>query len=151
MSAMFTLAAGARHGCPARALVGDGARRVERVHSDTRTLQPGDLFVALQGRALRRPRLPRRRRRPSGAVAAIAERGLPTPGLPGIEVDDTQLALGELAAAWRAQFDLPLIAVTGSNGKTTVTQMIAAILRAWQRATPRWPRKATSTTTSACR
>jgi len=40
------------------------------------------------------------------------------------------LALQELAAAWRARFDLPLIAVTGSNGKTTVTQMIASILRA---------------------
>ena len=41
-------------------------------------------------------------------------------------------ALGALAAGWRAQRDLPLIAVTGSNGKTTVTQMIAAVLRAWK-------------------
>ena len=45
-------------------------------------------------------------------------------------VPDTRQALGALAAGWRAQFELPLIAVTGSNGKTTVTQMIAAILRA---------------------
>src|SRR5690606_33056313 len=43
---------------------------------------------------------------------------------------DTRRGLGELARLWRAQFPLPLIAVTGSNGKTTVTQMIAAILRA---------------------
>ena len=43
---------------------------------------------------------------------------------------DSRLALGELAAGWRRQFDLPLIAVTGSNGKTTVTQMVASILRA---------------------
>ncbi|HKB52912.1 MAG TPA: UDP-N-acetylmuramoyl-tripeptide--D-alanyl-D-alanine ligase, partial [Ramlibacter sp.] len=53
-------------------------------------------------------------------------------GMPGIEVDDTKLALGDLAAGWRERFALPLIAVTGSNGKTTVTQMIAAILRAWK-------------------
>jgi UDP-N-acetylmuramoyl-tripeptide--D-alanyl-D-alanine ligase len=50
--------------------------------------------------------------------------------LPALVVPDARLALGELAAGWRAQFDLPLIAVTGSNGKTTVTQMVAAILRA---------------------
>jgi len=46
-------------------------------------------------------------------------------------VPDARAALGALAAGWRQQFGLPLIAVTGSNGKTTVTQMIAAILRAW--------------------
>jgi UDP-N-acetylmuramoyl-tripeptide--D-alanyl-D-alanine ligase len=63
-------------------------------------------------------------------VAAIAERGLAAAGLPGVEVADSRAALGELATRWRAQFTLPLIAVTGSNGKTTVTQMLAAILRA---------------------
>ena len=46
-------------------------------------------------------------------------------------MDDSKLALGALAHAWRAQYQLPLIAVTGSNGKTTVTQMIASILRTW--------------------
>ena len=51
--------------------------------------------------------------------------------MPGLEVTDARVALGQLAAGWRSQFSLPLIAVTGSNGKTTVTQMIAAILRAW--------------------
>src|SRR5205085_2211248 len=49
----------------------------------------------------------------------------------GVEVDDSKLALGKLANAWRKRHTLPLIAVTGSNGKTTVTQMIASILRAW--------------------
>ncbi|MEO5607515.1 MAG: UDP-N-acetylmuramoyl-tripeptide--D-alanyl-D-alanine ligase, partial [Polaromonas sp.] len=67
-----------------------------------------------------------------GAVAAIAQHGLQAAGLPGLEVTDTRLALGQLAAGWRSQFNLPLIAVTGSNGKTTVTQMIASILRAWK-------------------
>ncbi|HMA07321.1 MAG TPA: UDP-N-acetylmuramoyl-tripeptide--D-alanyl-D-alanine ligase, partial [Ramlibacter sp.] len=59
-------------------------------------------------------------------------RGRLPAGFPGIEVDDSKRALGSLAAGWRAEFGLPLIAVTGSNGKTTVTQMIASILRAWR-------------------
>lgn len=102
---------------------------VGRVHSDTRTLQPGDLFVALRGERFdANDYLPQARA--SGAVAALAERGLGAAGLPGVEVADSRAALGELARLWRAQFALPLIAVTGSNGKTTVTQMIASILRA---------------------
>jgi UDP-N-acetylmuramoyl-tripeptide--D-alanyl-D-alanine ligase len=64
-------------------------------------------------------------------VAALAERGLAEAGLPGLQVADSRRALGELAAGWRRRFELPLIAVTGSNGKTTVTQMIASILTAW--------------------
>ena len=59
-------------------------------------------------------------------------------------------ALGDLAARWRRRFELPLIAVTGSNGKTTVTQMIAASFAPGS-ATRRSPPRATSTTTSACR
>ncbi|HKB52888.1 MAG TPA: Mur ligase family protein, partial [Ramlibacter sp.] len=113
------------------ALAGDGGVAVGRVHSDTRSLQPGDLFVALRGERFDANEfLPEAQRK--GAVAAIAERGRLPAGLPGIEVDDTKLALGDLAAGWRERFALPLIAVTGSNGKTTVTQMIAAILRSWK-------------------
>ena len=55
-------------------------------------------------------------------------------GIDGLLVDDTRSALARLAKAWRACFDIPLIAVTGSNGKTTVTQMIASILQAWHAA-----------------
>jgi UDP-N-acetylmuramoyl-tripeptide--D-alanyl-D-alanine ligase len=130
VSAMFTLE-GALAWIPGGALVGDGAVAVQRVHSDTRTLQPGDLFVALQGERFDANDF-LADAQAKGAVAAIAHRGRLPAGLPGIEVDDTKLALGSLAAGWRAQFGLPLIAVTGSNGKTTVTQMIASILRAWQ-------------------
>ncbi|MBA4178788.1 MAG: UDP-N-acetylmuramoylalanyl-D-glutamyl-2, 6-diaminopimelate--D-alanyl-D-alanine ligase [Leptothrix sp. (in: Bacteria)] len=68
--------------------------------------------------------------RAAGAVAALAEHGLGEATLPGLQVADSLLGLQQLAAAWRAQFSLPLIAVTGSNGKTTVTQMLAAMLRA---------------------
>ncbi len=111
-------------------VVGDlSAVAVARVHTDTRSLQAGDLFVALQGERFdAHDFLPQACA--AGAVAAIAHQGLEAAGLPGVEVPDTRLALGELARLWREQFALPLIAVTGSNGKTTVTQMIASILRA---------------------
>jgi UDP-N-acetylmuramoyl-tripeptide--D-alanyl-D-alanine ligase len=112
-------------------LVGDGAVPVQRVHTDTRTLQPGDLFVALRGDRFDANDFIADARG-KGAVAAIAQAGKLPPGMPGIEVEDSKLALGELARHWRRQYKLPLIAVTGSNGKTTVTQMIASILRAWQ-------------------
>ena len=118
---------------PGATLVGDSDVHLTRVHSDTRSIEPGDLFVALHGERFdAHDFLPQARA--SGAVAALASRGLAEAGLPGLQVADTKLALGQLAAGWRSQFDLPLIAVTGSNGKTTVTQMIAAILQAWQSA-----------------
>ena len=115
---------------PGSRLVGDGTVALQRVHSDTRTLGVGDLFVALKGERFDANEfLPEALAR--GAAAAIAHPGrLIGSGLPGLEVPDTRAALGQLAANWRAQFTLPLIAVTGSNGKTTVTQMIAAIMRA---------------------
>lgn len=115
---------------PGSVLVGDGAVEIRRVHSDTRSLQPGDLFVALKGERFDAHDF-LAQARASGAVAAIAEHGLEAAGLAGLQVADTQAALTLLARHWRQRFQLPLIAVTGSNGKTTVTQMIASILRAW--------------------
>ncbi|MES2363007.1 MAG: UDP-N-acetylmuramoyl-tripeptide--D-alanyl-D-alanine ligase [Pseudomonadota bacterium] len=112
-------------------LVGSGAVQVRRVHTDTRTLESGDLFVALKGERFDANDFLAQAGQ-QGAVAAIAHHGLAAAGLPGLEVPDSKLALGRLAAGWRSQFDLPLVAVTGSNGKTTVTQMIASILRAWK-------------------
>jgi UDP-N-acetylmuramoyl-tripeptide--D-alanyl-D-alanine ligase len=105
------------------------AAQVLRVHSDTRSLAAGDLFVALAGERFdAHTFLPQARAQ--GAVLALANRGLDAAGLPGVEVPDTRLALGQLARAWRQGFQGQLIAVTGSNGKTTVTQMLASILRA---------------------
>ena len=130
MSGMFTLAQAAQW-IPGAVLAGDGKVAVQRVHSDTRTLQPGDLFVALKGERFDANDFIAQAQG-QGAVAAIAHKGRLPGGCTGIEVDDTKQALGALAAAWRGQFKLPLIAVTGSNGKTTLTQMIAAILGAWQ-------------------
>ena len=112
-------------------LVGDGSVQVKRVHSDTRTLEAGDLFVAIKGERFDANDF-LADARGKGAVAAIAQPGRLPAGMPGIEVADSKLALGKLANAWRKRYQLPLIAVTGSNGKTTVTQMVASILKAWQ-------------------
>jgi UDP-N-acetylmuramoyl-tripeptide--D-alanyl-D-alanine ligase len=115
---------------PGSDLVGDPATPVRRVHADTRTLMPGDFFVALRGERFdAHTFLPQARA--AGAAAALATHGLAEAGLPGLRVSDTLVALQRLASGWRRHLHLPLIAVTGSNGKTTVTQMVAAILRAW--------------------
>ena len=129
---MMTLAQ-ALQWIPGAVAVGDTGVELLRVHTDTRSLQAGDLFVALKGERFDANQF-LAQARASGAVAAICHpgAGLAESGLPGLEVPDTTKALGLLAGAWRAQFTLPLIAVTGSNGKTTVTQMLAAILRAWK-------------------
>jgi len=129
---MMTLAQAAQW-LPGAVVHGDTAVEILRVHTDTRSLQPGDLFVALQGERFDANQF-LAQAKSSGAVAAICHpgAGLAQAGLSGLEVPDTKAALGALASAWRAQFTLPLIAVTGSNGKTTVTQMLAAILRAWK-------------------
>jgi UDP-N-acetylmuramoyl-tripeptide--D-alanyl-D-alanine ligase len=120
-----------------------GARRVgpatapsiARVHTDTRSLQPGDLFVALHGENFDAAEFLGQAAQ-QGAAAAVcglaAEQRLIGSDLPGLLVPDARVALGTLAGAWRQRFAGPLVAVTGSNGKTTVTQMIAAILHAWQ-------------------
>ena len=116
---------------PEARLVGDGATPLARVHTDTRTLAAGDLFVALKGERFDAHQF-LAQAHAAGAAAAMAHGGLAAAGLPGIEVPDSLRALGALAAGWRAGWALPLIGVTGSNGKTTVTQMIAAVLRAWK-------------------
>ncbi len=112
-------------------LVGAPTVVFQRVHTDSRTVEPGDLFVALKGERFdANDHLAQAQSR--GAVAAICHplAGLDLQNFSRIEVADTKIALGELAAAWRCKFTLPVIAVTGSNGKTTVTQMVAAILAA---------------------
>ena len=139
MSAMMTLpqvSAWLTQAQPVNAGPSDASVVIQRVHTDTRSIEPGDLFVALRGERFDANDFLMEAKR-KGAVAAIcqddsATAKLEQAGLPGWVVPDAKLALAELATHWRAQFTLPLIAVTGSNGKTTVTQMIASILRAWQ-------------------
>jgi UDP-N-acetylmuramoyl-tripeptide--D-alanyl-D-alanine ligase len=110
-----------------------GSVVLEGVATDTRTLVSGTLFVALTGERFDgHDHLPAAAA--AGARAALIEAGgraleanLP---LPVVVVDDTRLALGRLARWWRSRFVLPVIAVAGSNGKTTTKEMVAAILRA---------------------
>lgn len=100
------------------------------VTTDSRAVNAGDLFVALVGErfdgneyveeAFRR-----------GAVAAITSRVVAGPSpMPRVVVADTRIALGRLAMHWRGKFAAPLVALTGSNGKTTVKEMLSSILGA---------------------
>ena len=109
--------------------------RFDDVCTDSRTLKKGDLFIALRGEKYDGHDFVGQAAA-AGAVAALVDReyvdaatNMAT-GLPVAAVADTTVALGALAAHWRRQFHIPLVAVVGSNGKTTVKEMIAACLRA---------------------
>lgn len=100
---------------------------VTSVDTDSRRVQPGQLFVALPGDKFDgHDFLPQVA--VQGAVAALVSKLVET-SLPTVLVKDTRLALGQLSSWWRQQLGLPLIAVTGSNGKTTTKEMIAAIMQ----------------------
>jgi UDP-N-acetylmuramoyl-tripeptide--D-alanyl-D-alanine ligase len=95
------------------------------VSTDSRTLRDRELFVALRGPTFDGHEfVPAAAER--GAAAALVERATDT-ALPLLHVADSLAALGAMAADWRSRFTLPVIAVTGSFGKTTVKEMIAAI------------------------
>jgi len=96
------------------------------VATDSRTLNPGSLFVALRGPNFDGAQFVAAAAA-RGAVGALLERPVDAP-LTQLVVADALRALQTLAAAWRAQFILPLVAVAGSNGKTTAKEMTAAIL-----------------------
>ncbi|MDB5863002.1 MAG: UDP-N-acetylmuramoyl-tripeptide--D-alanyl-D-alanine ligase, partial [Betaproteobacteria bacterium] len=101
------------------------------VSSDTRTLQGGNLFVALRGERYDGHRF-LSVAASGGAAAAMVDAAGPSVAagaLPLLVVDDTRLALGRLAAHWRSRFSMPVVGLTGSSGKTTVKEMLAAILR----------------------
>jgi UDP-N-acetylmuramoyl-tripeptide--D-alanyl-D-alanine ligase len=101
------------------------------VGSDSRAVVPGMLFVALKGERFDGHAFVEAVLQQGAAGALVAhDWAAAHPELPLVAVADTRLALGRLAAAWRARFHIPLIGVTGSNGKTTVKEMCAAILRA---------------------
>ena len=104
--------------------------RFTNVCTDSRTLKSGDLFVALRGERYDGHDFVAKAAA-AGAVGALIDRAhAQAVTLPVAAVDDTTIALGALAAHWRRQFVIPLVAVAGSNGKTTVKEMIAACLRA---------------------
>jgi UDP-N-acetylmuramoyl-tripeptide--D-alanyl-D-alanine ligase len=105
--------------------------RVLRVHADSRSVRRGDLFVALAGEQFDGHAFVAAAMA-AGAVAAIVRLGFtPPPSFAGtllIGVADPLRAYQQLAAAHRGRFALPLVAVTGSNGKTTTKEMVASVL-----------------------
>ncbi|MFP6557860.1 UDP-N-acetylmuramoyl-tripeptide--D-alanyl-D-alanine ligase [Paraburkholderia sp. B3] len=114
---------------PGASVLGDENATFARISTDSRMAGPGDLFVALKGD----------RFDAHDFLQEVADRHVSavlvsrSPGdwrTPALRVDDTRAALGALALGWRRRFTLPLVAVTGSNGKTTVKEMIASIFAA---------------------
>ncbi|MET3105933.1 UDP-N-acetylmuramoyl-tripeptide--D-alanyl-D-alanine ligase [Oxalobacteraceae bacterium GrIS 2.11] len=107
----------------------DPALVIHSVVIDSRKVVPGCLFIAIIGENFDAHdfledviKL--------GAAAIVVERLPANLAIPAFVVANTRVALGEIAHAWRMHFNLPVIGVTGSNGKTTVKEMIAAILKA---------------------
>jgi UDP-N-acetylmuramoyl-tripeptide--D-alanyl-D-alanine ligase len=102
-------------------------RNFDSISTDTRSLQAGQLYFALRGERFDAGEFVAEAER-RGAAGAVVE-ARQAVDLPQVEVEDTRVALAGLAGCWRQRFDVPVIAVTGSTGKTTVKEMIAAILR----------------------
>lgn len=127
-NAMFSLREAAAL-IPGATVIGDDSVTFERVSTDSRSAGPGDLFVAIKGErfdahdflgdvAAR------------NVTAALVSRTPQDWSVPALRVTDTRVGLGALARGWRRKFGMPLVAVTGSNGKTTVKEMIASIFAA---------------------
>ena len=96
------------------------------VGTDSRAIKKGQLFVALKGENFDGHEYAAQSLE-KGAAAVLVSKA--SNASTAVVVKDTRLALGELAAHWRAKFDMPVVAITGSNGKTTVKEMLAAILK----------------------
>ncbi len=106
-----------------------GPVEYRRVWTDTRSIQPGDLFVALSGDRFDGHTFLEAARE-AGARGAVVRRGTPPlPGLTLYPVEDTLAALGGLARARRREIGGPVVAVTGTNGKTSTKEMLAVALR----------------------
>jgi UDP-N-acetylmuramoyl-tripeptide--D-alanyl-D-alanine ligase len=114
----------------ARLASGGEATRFDGVSTDTRTVAKGQLFVAIRGEHFDgHDFLGTARER--GATAALVDKRHPSAAapLPLLVADDTRRALGRLGRHWRLRYAPVLIAITGSNGKTTTKEMLASILR----------------------
>jgi UDP-N-acetylmuramoyl-tripeptide--D-alanyl-D-alanine ligase len=114
---------------PGALVQGDETVAVERISTDSRKAGAGDLFVAIKGDRFDAHDF-LGQVEGNGVSAVLVSRTPHAGSRPALIVKDTRLALGALAHGWRARFAIPLIAVTGSNGKTTVKEMIASIFAA---------------------
>ena len=115
-----------------RLVRGDGSAHAAGVSTDTRTLEAGELFISLKGPNFDGAQFLARAVE-KGAAGVVVAKGANVPGEGAgfvVEVADTLRALGDLARAHRSRFEIPVAGVTGSNGKTTTKEMIAALLSA---------------------
>jgi UDP-N-acetylmuramoyl-tripeptide--D-alanyl-D-alanine ligase len=117
--------------CDGRQLSGAPETLVSGVCTDSRQLQAGDLFVAIRGDRFDGHEFVGEVSRNKAAGVVVECSRLPSPSLPCgiISVQDTRDALGKIAARYRREFAIPVIAVAGSNGKTTTKDLLAAVLR----------------------
>ncbi|MDX9740954.1 MAG: UDP-N-acetylmuramoyl-tripeptide--D-alanyl-D-alanine ligase [Gammaproteobacteria bacterium] len=104
--------------------------RCTGISTDTRGIAPGELFVALRGPHFDGYEFVAEAGRRGAAAVLVSREADGGHGLPAVIVDDTLVALGRLASWWRKRYAIPVVAVTGSNGKTTVKEMLARILSA---------------------
>ena len=109
---------------------GSPKRLVQRVCTDSRQIEPEDLFFALSGPRFDAHAFLDEAARKQAAAVVVAEGKAEPLRLPCaiLRVDDPRRALGRLAGQYRAEFDLPVVAVAGSNGKTTAKDLLASVL-----------------------
>lgn len=112
-------------------VAGGPDRRVESFSTDTRTLEPGDLFIALKGKAFDgHAFLPQALAKGALGCVVSCPIGIPSPpSFVVMQVEETQWALGQIAQLWRRQYPAKVVAITGSNGKTTTKEMTGSVLR----------------------
>lgn len=101
--------------------------QISSVSTDTRSLKTGDLYVALKGPNFDGHDFLEEAANQGAAAAMVSDRHASTT-LPSVQVADTRIGLGQMAAIWRKRSMARVVGVTGSNGKTTVKEMLAAIL-----------------------
>ena len=117
--------------CAAEIWQGDPETLVQNVGTDSRQAKPGDLFFAVKGERFDGHDF-LADVAAKGATAVVLDRKKIPPSLPDcavLVVEDARIAFGQLAAAYRRRFDLPVVCVSGSNGKTTTKELIASVLR----------------------
>ena len=114
-------------------LIGGGCRTIKGVSIDSRAIKRGECFVAIKGERFDGHDFLREAVK-NGAAGLVVSRDVPRrissrTGAAIFRVNDTLRALGDIAHFHRMRFDIPVVAITGSNGKTTAKEMVAAVLR----------------------
>jgi len=117
--------------CGAEIFGGAAGLEINSVCTDSRAAKAGDLFFAIKGEKFDGHDFVNEIAAKGAAAVVIEKKKTPAklPACAVLAVDDVRVAFGKFAAAYRQQFDLPVIAVGGSNGKTTVKELVASVLR----------------------